>query len=249
MIKRLVDEQSLANEDRPLADLFRSAARYEPAPFRKRRVLLGVERARARGPRKLWLRPVAAALLLATGSAAAAFGYRALPKLLPPQPSLAAPSALTPRVSPPRSAGPARRESAAVDPAPALSPTTPQSEQLPPAAPSPSAASAASAVTPVPAVKGGSRARPEAAEDATGVVQAIQALRTEHDPARAQSLLNDYLKAQPRGALSGDALALSIEAASAQNDPRAADYARRYLSRFPNGKYRELAQRALDKRR
>ena len=46
--------------------------------------------------------------------------------------------------------------------------------------------------------------------------------------------------------LSEDALALSIEAASAQHDPRAADYARRYLARFPKGKYRTLASRALE---
>ena len=81
------------------------------------------------------------------------------------------------------------------------------------------------------------------------MVQAIQALRTERDPARAQALLNDYLKANPRGALSGDALALSIEAASAQHDPRAAEYARRYLASYPKGKYRDLAKRALEAQR
>src|SRR6478752_578427 len=89
----------------------------------------------------------------------------------------------------------------------------------------------------------------ESSEDATHVVQAIQALRTERDPARAQALLNEYLKANPRGALSGDALALSIEAASAQHDPRAAEYARRYLASFPKGKYRDLAKRALEAQR
>ena len=81
------------------------------------------------------------------------------------------------------------------------------------------------------------------------MVQAIQALRTERDPARAQALLNDYLEANPRGTLSGDALALSIEAASAQHDPRAAEFARRYLAAYPKGKYRELAKRALESKR
>ena len=81
------------------------------------------------------------------------------------------------------------------------------------------------------------------------MVQAIQALRTERDPARAQALLNDYLKANPYGSLSGDALALSIEAASAQHDPRAAEYARRYLVAYPKGKYRDLAKRALEAQR
>lgn len=106
----------------------------------------------------------------------------------------------------------------------------------------PSAASVASTQP-----KGGSRARPESAEDASNVVEAIQALRAGRDPAKAQGLLDDYLKTHPRGVLSGDALALSIEAASARNDPRAADYARRYLSLYPKGKYRDLAKRALDK--
>jgi hypothetical protein len=61
--------------------------------------------------------------------------------------------------------------------------------------------------------------------------------------------LNDYLKTHPNGVLSEDALALSIEAASAQHDPRAADYARRYLAQFPHGKYRDLANRAIQQQR
>ena len=77
------------------------------------------------------------------------------------------------------------------------------------------------------------------------VVSAIQALRTEGDPVRAQALLTEYLKTHPNGALSEEALALSIEAASAQHDPRAADYARRYLAKFPHGKYQALANRAI----
>jgi hypothetical protein len=91
--------------------------------------------------------------------------------------------------------------------------------------------------------------RVETSEDATRVVEAIQALRTARDPARARALLNDYLKINPRGALSAEALALSIEAASAQHDPRAAEYARRYLNSYPRGKYRELARRALEAQR
>ena len=52
-----------------------------------------------------------------------------------------------------------------------------------------------------------------------------------------------YLRSNPRGALAEDALALSIEAAMARKDPRAADYARRYLARYPEGRFRSLAQR------
>jgi hypothetical protein len=96
-------------------------------------------------------------------------------------------------------------------------------------------------------VRGPSRS--ESSEDSTTLVEAIQALRKERDPARAQTLLNSYLKANPRGSHSGDALALSIEAASAQHDARAAEYARRYLASYPKGKYRDLAKRALEAQR
>jgi acyl-CoA reductase-like NAD-dependent aldehyde dehydrogenase len=40
-------------------------------------------------------------------------------------------------------------------------------------------------------------------------------------------------------------LALSIEAAAARKDPRAAEHARRYLARYPNGRFRGLAERVL----
>jgi hypothetical protein len=75
----------------------------------------------------------------------------------------------------------------------------------------------------------------------------VRALRKQGDPARAQALLDQYLKSNPRGALSEDALALSIEAAVARKDPRAAEYARRYLSRYPNGRFRAQAERALSR--
>ncbi len=61
----------------------------------------------------------------------------------------------------------------------------------------------------------------------------------------AHQLLDQYLRTNPRGALAEDALALSIEAAAARKDPRAADYARRYLARYPNGRFRKVAERAL----
>jgi hypothetical protein len=87
--------------------------------------------------------------------------------------------------------------------------------------------------------------KPLAGEDPTQVAEAVRALRKQGDPARAQQLLDRYLKSNPRGALAEDALALSIEAAAARKDPRAADYARRYLARYPNGRFRAVAERAL----
>ncbi|MEI9940931.1 MAG: hypothetical protein WDO69_27250 [Pseudomonadota bacterium] len=243
MLKRLLDDEGLDSSDRQLSDLFRAAAPFEVDPFRKRRILVRLERGSKLSTRAgFWLRPIVIAASLVSGTAMAELGHRyvlhgsgffglggsssatpASVKLAPhpvpiakraPGADLGTAGEITP--APVESAAPALVESAASVPR----------------------------ITP----KNG-RPRPESSEDATHVVQAIQALRTERDPARALALLNDYLKANPRGALSGDALALSIEAASAQHDPRAAEYARRYLASYPNGKYRDLAKRALEAQR
>jgi len=82
-------------------------------------------------------------------------------------------------------------------------------------------------------------------EDPAPVLEAIRALRSEGEPARAGVLLADYLKAHPRSVLAEDALALSIESALARHDGRAAgDLAKRYLAQYPNGRYRAYALRA-----
>jgi outer membrane protein assembly factor BamD (BamD/ComL family) len=78
------------------------------------------------------------------------------------------------------------------------------------------------------------------------VTEAIRALRTDHDTARAEHLLDEYLMRHPHGLLSEDALALSIEAAATEHDPRAIANARRYLASFPHGKYRAFARRVAD---
>ena len=84
-----------------------------------------------------------------------------------------------------------------------------------------------------------------ASENPSQVVSAIRALRNDHDPARAKILLNRYLQTHPQGALTEDALALSIEAATATNDPKTSEFARSYLAKYPNGRYRALARKAL----
>ena len=241
MSKRLIDEVGLDGSDRTLADLFRAAAPFELDPFSKRRVLVRLERAfkPRTGAARFWLRPIVIAALLVSGTATAALGHRYVLHGSGFLGLVGAPSATS---SEPKAAPSPKRAASESPPAPsALAPLTS-------AAPSASAPPEPAAVV-VRSPAKGSRARPESAEDATHVVQAIQALRTERDPARAQALLNDYLKANPRGTLSGDALALSIEAASAQHDPRAAEYARRYLAAYPKGKYRDLAKRALEAQR
>ena len=56
------------------------------------------------------------------------------------------------------------------------------------------------------------------ARERTEVLDALVALRREHDPVRAGTLLTRYLSAHPRGALREEALVLAIEAADARGD-------------------------------
>jgi len=242
----LVEEEGTDRIERTLSQLLRSAAPFEIDHFRKRRIWVRLERRPNLRPRagRFWLRPLVIAALLVSGTATAGlghlyvlhgsgfFGLVGAPSTtssnVPTTPHAASLTKRAPRDEP-------ARES---EPQPALVPPAPVAS----AAPEPAASAARG-------VAKNTRSRPESSEDATHVVEAIQALRTERDPARAQALLNGYLKQNPRGALSGDALALSIEAASAQHDPRAAEYARRYLAAYPKGKYRDLAKRALEAQR
>lgn len=83
-------------------------------------------------------------------------------------------------------------------------------------------------------------------EDPSRVFDAIQALRTDRDPARAGRLLAEYLAHYPHGALAEEAVALSIEAAAARHSPSAAGFAERYLREYPRGRFRHTAEQALE---
>jgi hypothetical protein len=80
-------------------------------------------------------------------------------------------------------------------------------------------------------------------EDFALLVDAMRALRSEHDPARASALVASYVERHPEGALLEEALAIRVEAAAAGDDSRAA--ANEYLTRFPTGRYAGAAKRAL----
>jgi hypothetical protein len=90
------------------------------------------------------------------------------------------------------------------------------------------------------------RTRPRS-EDPSAVVDALEALRKQHDPDRAAKLLAGYLTAHPKGALAEEALALSIEAGTARHDPAASAFARRYLRDYPTGRFRQTAQSVLER--
>lgn len=236
MLKRLIEQQGLQGSDEKLADLLRAAAPFEADPFRKRRVLVSLSRVQPRTRARFWLRPATIATLLVSGTATAALGHRYVAHgtgFFGFGPTASAALSVT---TPNQSVHAAVASQVAPSSAPVANtePIAAATEALDPSA---------NAVRS--AAKGSAHARPDSSEDATHVAEAIQALRTERDPSRAQGLLNLYLQSHPNGVLSEDALALSIEAASAQHDPRAADYARRYLAKFPHGKYRDLASRAV----
>lgn len=210
-----------------LTALIASAERYQSSPFAKRHVQSRLTRAleggRVGAPRRV-LRPAILALggLLVAASAAAA-GYTLLASSKKAEP--AAPVA---SVAPPPTDERAHARGKATHVAS-------------PAMPAP----AEPVVVEQPSAKQANK--PRAGEDPSQVAEAVRALRKQGDAGRAQALLDQYLRANPRGALAEDALALSIEAAVARKDPRAADYARRYLARYPNGRFRGVAERTLSR--
>lgn len=217
-MRRLVEQAEPGLDT--LTELVRQAEPYRSNPFAKRLLQSRLARALEQGhsARRSWLRPalLGAGVLLLGATAAAAAGYG---WLAPAEPE---------RMKPPQgSVAPPQLEPRAVAPA---APVAPEVAREPLHIEKPSE------VRP---------AKPRPGEDPTQVAEAVRALRKQSDPARAQALLDQYLKSNPRGALAEDALALSIEAAVTRKDARAADYARRYLARYPNGRFRVQAERAL----
>lgn len=233
-MKRLVENESLQDGSETfLADLLRAVAPFRSDPFRKRRILVRLERTPAPPSANFWTRPGVVLALLAFGSAAAALGQRYSAQSFGIVDALGAAKASLVRV---------------------LQTTTAQRFE-PAALAAPPAATGSAALTTAdtppneaPEQLPVSQVRAELDEDARDAWDAIEALRSERDPVRARALLDDYLTTHERVVLCGDALALSIQTAAAHHDPRAAEYARRYLAAYPSGEYRALATRALHAR-
>jgi hypothetical protein len=222
-MKRLLEESE--PELAALTELVAGATPHEPNPFAKRLVQSRLTRELAGTPRRLGLRSVwfgwfglAALLLAASAAATAGYSFLVSPTAAPYAPPPAPITRSAPARSEPRVARPAFEPSTA--PAPPVNTEKPAARHA---------------------------EKPRAGEDPSQVAEAVRALRKQGDPARAQALLDQYLRQNPRGALAEDALALSIEAAAARKDPRAADHARRYLARYPNGRFRGLAERVLSR--
>jgi hypothetical protein len=214
-MKRLVD----ADEPtlRAVTQLVASAERHEPDPFAKRRIQSRVMRAVEGRQRRFAPRPIwlGVAGLFIAASATAAAGYALF-------------------TDSPGRTGSASTVFAPMPPSAAVRDLPPAREPLVPEV-APSADNRVERRVD----------KPRPGEDPSQVAEAVRALRKQGDPGRALQLLDRYLRSNPRGALAEDALALSIEAAAARKDPRASDYARRYLARYPRGRFRAMAERVL----
>jgi hypothetical protein len=221
-MKRLVDDVTIDHSQARLLELVCGARRCQPDSFRRRRILLRLEKNRF-GTRSR-LRPLVlglAAVLVAASAAGSGAAWWTVGRE--------------------QTRWSARKASGASESAPSASavpmpPMLDQAEQnllddnqnMPTQAPDRSTDQA-----------------PANREDPALVYQAIRALRNEHNPAVAESLLRAYLRSNPRGLLAEDAFALLIETAAARHDPGVVERASRYLRLYPNGRYRAAAKRVL----
>lgn len=83
------------------------------------------------------------------------------------------------------------------------------------------------------------------AHDSELVHRAVKALRVDGNAALAARLLEQDRIRNPDGPLAEEALSLQIEAALELSNGRAGAFAKQYLTRYPNGRYQSIAQRAL----
>lgn len=253
-MKRLLEHSDSSRPvERRLVELIRAAEPHRQNPFQKRRILVSILKKRPPAQRRtsLMVRVATTALVLlgTTGVAAAALGGGSW---LVSADSELGPRTTTVKLEPIVERSSARVRRATLAPAPLQEPErrvdeAPEVEPQPAAPEQPARPEVGLRNRSKPPPSAEPRLKPRgAAEDPTKVVEAIRALRSERDPARAEALLSQHLERYPDGALSEDALALSIEAAAARKDPRAVQYARRYLARYPEGRFRKLAERVLE---
>jgi hypothetical protein len=198
------------------AALLAKVARLEPSPARKRRVWLALQEFPARRSVRRTSGAVAAGLVLCGATAASgAISHFWTSWQRGPDVVITAPPTLPDR--------------------PALPPPVHAKPIAPPVESPP--------VTPKPAPAKTRAADPVEASAAL-MVDAMRARRAGNF-ARVRDLSSEYRLKYPSGGLQEEALALSIEAAAALGDAEAYRLAALYLQRYPQGRFRGQAQRAL----
>jgi hypothetical protein len=84
-----------------------------------------------------------------------------------------------------------------------------------------------------------------ASSEARVVQRSLEALRKDRNPKQAAAYLERYRQEHPDGTLAEEALALAVEAAAANGDPRVKELAVEYLGHYPRGRFRDSARQAL----
>jgi len=212
-------------------ELLRAVQPPPPQPELKRRVWVAMQQSGAGAPARvrpgvLRLAVLGAGVMVFAATAAAAIGGRWIVRQVehfraaPPAPEVA----------------PVVVRHDHVHPARALA------EAPPPAAEPPAA----------PALRELDRPRPHrmavapVTNERTQVLDALIALRRDHDARRASALLDAYLAGNRHGALREEALVLALEAADARQDVvRSVRLAQTYRDEFPNGRFTGFAQSHL----
>jgi hypothetical protein len=235
-MKRLRDMEG----DEPLfqrgVEIIRETPPAPEAADLKQRVWRSIQGAPAPAPRRLRMlmlkTAMGAMVALGAGTAGAVIAHNWI------APRLEDADATTPA---PAARAPARREKAIANPPPAPAAETIVERPTQ----RPAARSTAKKAAPPPALPSAA----VVARERTEVLDALVALRREHDAARAGTLLARYLSAHPHGALREEALALAIEAADARGDrAAAAQLAQTYQNEFPSGRFLQFARSHTDGR-
>jgi hypothetical protein len=212
-------------------ELLRSVQAPLPQPEMKRRVWAALQQTTTTAPR---LRPgmlravvLGAGVMVFAATAAAAISGRWIVRQVERM-----------RVAPPAvSVAPTIRHEHLRSPRALAEVETPVAEPAPPA--------------PIPELREMDRPRPHRialpasspAQERTQVLDAMIALRRDHDARRATALLDTYLAANRQGALREEALVLALEAADARGDVRrSVRLAHTYETEFPHGRFTGFVQ-------
>jgi len=218
--------------------LLRSVERYQPPPGQKRRVRVKILERSAATRRIPLIRPVLiAGLILIAAGASASLASRLIKRPAKPAPALVQKQAAAAvRTYPVENSN-----AVPVDvPGPALPAPVTQESQASDKASRPADGTAHAETS----ARADAPARAFQSSEKVLVFDAMRALRREGHPEQAAKLLNEYLRRYPQGSLAEEALALSIEAATALGDPKAKALADRYLRLYSTGRFRATAERA-----